>query len=242
MLKFSTFSIAARCDRTGMLGVAVSTAVPAVGALCPHARAGLGAISTQSFNNPYFGIDGIRLLAEGLSSEEVISRLIAGDPDRELRQVIAVDAAGRPAAFTGKECVAWNGQITGPNYAVAGNMLTGPETIQAMASAFESNADKELPERLMRVLEAGQAAGGDKRGRQSASLLVVHREEYPYCDLRVDEHADPVAELRRILEVAKVQLFPFVSTMPTRDNPAGRRDDRVTADLLVPVTERPTHP
>ena len=177
--ELNTFSIAARCARTGMLGVAVSTAVPGVGGICPFVRAGVGAVSTQSWVNPYLGIDGIRLLAEGLSAEAALDRLIAGDPGRDVRQVGLVDRNGQSAAWSGKDCTAWFGHITGADFAVQGNMLVGEPTIAAMAEAFENAAALELPERLLMVLEAGQAAGGDKRGRQSAALKVVHRRSIP---------------------------------------------------------------
>lgn len=221
MLELTTFSIAARCARTGMLGVAVSTAVPAVGALVPHLRAGVGAIATQSFTNPYLGIDGLALLAEGLGAREALERVLATDPGRALRQVGIVDRDGASAAWTGEDCTAWFGHRTGPDYAVQGNMLLGAATLDAMVAAFAGTGAETLPERLMRSLEAGQMAGGDKRGRRSAALAVVLREAYPYLDLRVDEHAEPVAELRRIFEVAKHAYLPFVDRLPTRAAPVG---------------------
>ena len=239
MLELNTFSIAARCARTGMFGVAVSTAVPGVGGICPFLRAGTGAVSTQSWVNPYLGIDGIMLLAEGLSAEAALDKLIANDPGRDVRQVGLVDRNGQSAAWSGKDCTAWFGHITGTDYAVQGNMLVGEPTIRAMAEAFEGAAALELPERLLTVLEAGQAAGGDKRGRQSAALKVVHQEEYPYLDLRVDEHRHPVAELRRVFEVARHQYLPFVVGMPTRAKPLGNLPEQVGAMLLTPPPYRP---
>ena len=217
-----TFSIVGRCARTGRLGVAVSTAVPTVGMLCPFARPGVGAIATQAFVNPYLGPDGLDLLAQGLSAQEALDRLVADDPGREVRQLGIVDAQGRSAAFSGRGCTGWFGHQNGENYSTQGNILVGEETITAMATAFAAHADEDLPERLLRALEAGQAAGGDKRGRQSAALYVVDRETaYAYVDLRVDEHADPVAELRRIFEVVKERQLPFIRRLPTRDNPMG---------------------
>ena len=217
-----TFSIAGRCARTGRLGVAVSTAVPAVGMLCPFARPGVGAIATQAFVNPYLGADGLDLLAQGLSAQETLDRLVAGDPGREVRQLGIVDAQGRSAAFSGRACTGWFGHRTGEDFSAQGNILVGEETIAAMAAAFAAHADEDLPERLLRALEAGQAAGGDKRGRQSAALYVVDRETaYAYVDLRVDEHPDPVAELRRVFEVVKERQLSFINRLPTRDNPLG---------------------
>lgn len=239
MLRLSTFSIAARCARTGMFGVAVSTAVPGVGSLCPFARAGVGAVATQSWVNPYLGIDGLRLLAQGLSAPATLEQLLAGDPGRNVRQVGIVDKNGESAAWSGPECVPWFGDSTGPDFAVQGNMLVGRETVSAMAEAFQRTEPLDLPERLLAALEAGQAAGGDKRGKQSAALLVVHTEEYPYCELRVDEHRHPVAELRRIYEVARHQLLPFVRGLPTRRSPLGGIGQDVQALLLTPPPYRP---
>lgn len=195
-----TFSIAAYLSQTGDLGVAVSTAIPAVGAINPFARAGVGAIATQGWSNPYLGIDGLSLLAQGLSAAEVLEQLLKVDPDKERRQLSIVDACGGVAAFTGDEVQPWKGHRTGEGYVTAGNFLISGETIQAMAEAFET-ACGPLGERLLLALEAGQAIGGDRRGKVSAALLVVRDEEYPYVDLRVDEHAEPVAELRRIFDI-----------------------------------------
>jgi uncharacterized Ntn-hydrolase superfamily protein len=239
MLELNTFSIAARCARTGMLGVAGSTAVPGVGGICPFARAGAGAVATQSWVNPYLGIDGIALLAEGMSAATTLDRLIAGDPGRDVRQLGLVDKDGNSAAWSGRDCTPWFGHITGTDYAVQGNMLVGEPTVQAMAAAFEGGGALDLPERLLVVLEAGQAAGGDKRGRQSAAIKVMWREEYPYLDLRVDEHRHPVAELRRVFEVARQQYLPFITGMPTRAHPEGNLPQEVSAMLLTPPPYRP---
>jgi uncharacterized Ntn-hydrolase superfamily protein len=239
MLEVSTFSIAARCARTGMFGVAVSTAVPGVGGICPFVQAGVGAVSTQSWVNPYLGIDGLALLAQGMGAGAALEKLMAEDPGRDVRQIGVVDRSGQSAAWSGKDCTPWFGHITGPGYAAQGNMLVGETTITAMAEAFEQAAALDLPERLLVALEAGQAAGGDKRGRQSAALKVVHREEYPYLDLRVDEHRAPVAELRRVFEVARHQYLPFIAGMPTRANPLGSLPESVAAMLLTSPPHRP---
>lgn len=239
MLELNTFSISARCRRTGMLGVAVSTAVPGVGGICPFVKPGVGAISTQSWVNPYLGIDGLNVLAGGLTAEQTLDKLMAADPGREVRQIGIVDAQGGSAAWSGSECTAWFGHLTGPDFAVQGNMLVGEATIQAMAEAFAASEALNLPERLIIVLEAGQKAGGDKRGRQSAAVLVHDREEYPYLSLRVDEHPYPVAELRRVFEVARHQLLPFVDGMPTRANPLGDLPKAVTDVLMTPPPFRP---
>lgn len=184
------------------------------------ARADRGAIATQAWINPLLGVDGLELL-EVHSSEETLRRLLAADPEPAVRQVAVVDRSGRVAAHTGSLTYPWSGHRTGPGYAVAGNILTGEETMTAMAEEFENAVDVLLSERLLRALEAGQTAGGDKRGRQSAALYVSTGEPYPYVDLRVDEHPDPVAELRRTYEVAQKELLPFVDTLPRRGNPSG---------------------
>jgi uncharacterized Ntn-hydrolase superfamily protein len=216
-----TFSIVARCQREGTLGVAVATAIPGAGAICPFVNQ-YGAISTQSFNNYYFGIDGLCYLGEGLSATAVGERLLAGDRDRELRQLLIVDKSGASWAFTGSACVPERGHITGKEYAVAGNMLVGREVLEAMVNCFDDSASLPLAERLVRVLEAGQAAGGDKRGKQSAAVKVFGTQSLvPICDLRVDEHVSPVAELRRVYEIAKRELLPFMAAMPTRSVPNG---------------------
>lgn len=201
-----TFSITAYCPRTGDLGIAVSTAIPAVGAINPFARAHVGAIATQSWSNPYLGIDGLALLAAGLSPPHALDQLLRDDPNREERQLSIVDAQGRAVAFTGDQVEPWKGHIVGHGYAVAGNLLVGEGTILAMVEAFQ-DANGSLAERMLIALEAGQAAGGDKRGRVSSALLVVRDEEYPYIDLRVDDHPEPVAELRRIF--AQYMALPY---------------------------------
>lgn len=221
MLKLATFSIAARCPQTGMLGVAVSTKVPAVGSICPFAKAGVGAIASQAWANPYIGVYGLRLLEQGWDAELVRDSLVGWDPDIERRQFTVVDRTGKAAAFTGSNTDGWQGHRVGDHYAAAGNMLVGQETVDAMADAFESNGEVAFPERLLMSLEAGQAAGGDKRGKQSAALYVVDKEAFPYADLRVDEHKAPVGELRRVFEVCRTEYFPFLETLPTRDNPSG---------------------
>ena len=219
-----TFSIAARCPRTGMLGVATSSKALAAGGMVPHCRAGVGAIASQSFVNPYLGIDGLELLAQGLPAERAIERLIEDDPGRALRQIAVVDKDGRAAAYTGEKCIPWAGQVSGAGYVCLGNILEREEVVQSMARAFETTLIEELPERLVQALEAGQEAGGDRRGRQSAGIIVVGEENYPSCDLRVDDHADPVPELRRVFEVYKREQIPFLQIMPRRDDPVPHWD------------------
>lgn len=234
-----TFSIVARCPSTGLLGVAVATAVPAVGSMCPFSRAKVGAASTQSWVNPYLALGVLDAIAAGHGARAALQAALAADEARELRQIGVVDAKGEAAAFTGAECTPWCGQEIGDGFAVQGNMLTGPEVIDAMASAYHASAGQPLDERLMRALEAGDAAGGDKRGRQSASLRVQGEEDYCTLDLRVDEHAQPVTELRRVLEIARLQLVPFVAGMPRRGIAAGPAPESVTSMLALAPPDRP---
>jgi uncharacterized Ntn-hydrolase superfamily protein len=206
---FATFSMVARCPKTFSLGVCTSSAAPAVRSRVPHVEKGVGAIATQANTNILYGIDGLKLLKRGLSPQIALRTMLKEDPDRETRQVIIIDKQGRTAAFTGKETIDWKGHLIGKNYVVAGNMLVGSKVIEAMAQAFEGS-DGELAERLMKALEAGQEAGGDKRGKTSAALLVLSKEQKetrPLIDLRVDEHPDPVNELRRIFENSKKKTF-----------------------------------
>ena len=214
-----TFSIAARCPRTGMLGVGTSSKALAAGGMVPYCRAGVGAIASQSFVNPYLGIDGLELLEHGLTAERALERLVEGDPGRDLRQLAIVDKDGRPAAYTGDRCIPWAGQVSGAGYVCLGNILEGEDVVKAMARAFETTLVEELPERLIQALEAGQAAGGDRRGRQSAGITVVAEEAYPLCDLRVDDHPDPVVELRRVFEVYKGEAAAMREITPRRDDP-----------------------
>ena len=212
-----TFSIVARCPRTGMLGVTTSSKALAAGAVVPYVKFGVGSIASQSFTNPYLGIDGLTLLEQGLAAERALERLVESDQGRDLRQIAIVDRDGHTAAYTGAKCIPWAGQLEGGGFVCAGNILTGEEVVKAMALAFEASVDEDLSERLLRALEAGQEAGGDRRGRQSAGIRVVHTEEYPYCDLRVDDHPDPVAELRRVFTLFQREE-PFRTMMSRRDD------------------------
>ena len=201
MIDLHTFSIAARDPRTADFGVAVSTARPNVGSLVPFVSR-RGAIATQARVNTELGRQGLSLLEQGVPIVVALGALLQADPDRAIRQVHGVDAEGA-FSHTGADCVPWCGHESGPGFTVAGNMLTGPQVTRAMAEVFASTGEekRELSERLLMALEAGQAAGGDKRGKQSAALLVASEEPRMYHNLRVDDHPDPVAELRRIYGV-----------------------------------------
>jgi uncharacterized Ntn-hydrolase superfamily protein len=199
-----TFSIIARDPENNLFGVAVSTAVPCVGAMVPHVKAGVGAIATQSYTNIRLGVDGLRLLEQGRSPEEALTSLLAEDEQPGLRQAAAIDGQGQVFVHSGENCVDWFGHRTGNNYSVQGNMLVGKDTVDAMAASFESSKGH-LSSRLLKALEAGQAAGGDKRGRESAALVVAPFGDDPLAriDIRVDLHDDPVVELRRIFNTMR---------------------------------------
>lgn len=197
-----TFSITARCPDTGDLGIAISTAVPAVGNRCIYVKVDVGAVATQSFTNVMLGINGIKLLELGLSPNKAITSLLEEDDNREKRQVGAIDSLGRTFAWTGKKCIDWAGHLVGSNHVAAGNMLVSKDTIMEMSESFQSTGG-ELSNRLLTALEAGQNAGGDKRGRVSAALLVASKQAKNYHNLRVDAHSDPVNELRRIYDLTK---------------------------------------
>jgi uncharacterized Ntn-hydrolase superfamily protein len=208
-----TFSIVAADPQTGEIGVAVQSKFLSVGAVVPWVRAGAGAIATQAFANTAYGPRALDLLASGMAPEHVAQELVAADAGRADRQFGLVDASGRASSFTGEACIAWAGGIAGPNFAAQGNILAGPRVVESLASTFQS-ASGPLADRLVAALRAAQAAGGDKRGQQSAALVV----EKPaggyagfndrYVDLRVDDHATPIEELARLLELHKLYFFP----------------------------------
>ena len=208
----ATYSIVA-CDlEASQWGVAVQSKFLAVGAVVPWADAGVGAIATQAYANPRYGPEGLRLLREGLAAAEVVAALVADDEGRSQRQLGIVDRKGRSETFTGDECNDWAGGRTGECYAAQGNILVSAETVDALAVTFEGNSHLELPERLIECLAAAQAAGGDRRGQQSASLLVVEKDagyanlSDVVVDLRVDDHARPIVELRRLYALHR-ELF-----------------------------------
>jgi uncharacterized Ntn-hydrolase superfamily protein len=213
----STFSIVAFDPKTKDLGVAVESKFIAVGAVVPFATAGVGAIATQSAANTAYGPKGLAMLKRGVSPKEALQRLIRSDKDAGSRQVGLVDARGRSASYTGKECMAWAGHLVGRHYACQGNILAGEEVIKSMSRAFEAT-EGDLPVRLLAVLSAGQRAGGDRRGQQSAALLVVRdRGGYGgfndrWIDIRVDDHPQPIEELVRLFNLYDVTLL-------SRDDP-----------------------
>lgn len=216
-----TLSIVARSPCGTLFGVAALTEMPAVGKLLSHASARTGAAATQAKVNPYLGIDALRLLRDGVAAADAVRRLITADPRASERQLAVIGAEGGAAAWTGAQCIAYAGALERPDFCVAGNRLAGPRVLEAMAEAYQANGNAPFDERLVRVVEAGEAAGGDRKGERSANLLVVSTEEYPLWDIRVDEHPDPVTELRRLHDVFKADVLPELLEMPTREDPAG---------------------
>jgi uncharacterized Ntn-hydrolase superfamily protein len=221
-----TWSIVAR-HPSGAFGVAVASRFFAVGALCPAAKSAKGALSSQALMNPHYVRDGIAALDAGASASDIVARLTSADPGRDMRQFHVVDAAGHVAAHTGSKCIEWCGHVAGDGFSVAGNMLAGSKVVENCARAYEDNAALSFAERLIAAMEAGEAAGGDKRGKQAAALIIYTTEDYPFLDLRVDDHAEPLAELRRLYGVSLERFQPFMSCLASTKSPAGVTDRAV---------------
>lgn len=217
-----TWSIIAR-DASGAFGVAIATRFFAVGALCPHAESGVGALSTQALINPFYGRHGLDLLRAGVPAPEVVANLVAPDEGREHRQLHVIDTEGRIGQHTGASCVEWSGAIAGEGFSVAGNMLANEKVIFETALAFEKSRGP-FAERLIAALIAGEAAGGDKRGKQSAALLVHSTEAYAELNLRVDDHPDPLQELQRLYDKAHERFVPYLKCSPSKARPWGITD------------------
>jgi len=231
-----TWSIIARDSSTGQIGIAVATRFFAVGALVPHIAAGLGAIATQALVNPYYGIDGLKLLRDGRAASDIVKTLLATDDGRQSRQLHVMDARGAVAAHTGTDCVDWCGHFEGDGFSIAGNMLAGPAVLDETANAYIAEQNLPFPRRLLAAMHAGERAGGDKRGRQSAALLIHEREDWPALDLRVDDHADPLSELARLERVSRERWVHFRQFLPTRANPAGVTD-RAAIDAAIDAAQ-----
>ncbi|TMJ98976.1 MAG: DUF1028 domain-containing protein [Alphaproteobacteria bacterium] len=219
-----TWSIIARDRDTGQFGIAVATRFFAVGALVPHVKSRIGAIATQALINPFYGTDGLRLLEQGSSARDVVRAITAADAGRNHRQVHAMDARGEIAAHTGTACIGWCGHLAGDNVSIAGNMLLGAAVIEDTAAAYAMNTALPFPRRLIAALRVGEAAGGDKRGKQSAALVICGEEEWPDLNLRVDDHADPLAELERLEKVSRAHFVHFRRFLPNRRDRVGLTD------------------
>src|SRR6201985_1610771 len=227
-----TWSIIARDGVTSQFGIAVATKFFAVGARVPHIAPGIGGVATQALVNPYYGIDGVKLRQDGKNPQEIVTALLARDDGRESRQLHLMDAQGRIAAHTGKDCVDWCGHLEGDGFSIAGNMLAGPQVLDEPAKAYSTNATLPFARRLLAAMRAGEAAGGDKRGKQSAAMLINDGEEWAAPALRGDDHLDPLAELERLDRVSQERWVHFRKFLPTRQNPAGITD-RATIDASI---------
>jgi uncharacterized Ntn-hydrolase superfamily protein len=232
-----TWSILVRDPTTGALGAAVATRFFAVGALCLHVEGGVAALATQALINPIYAVHGMTRLRAGAAPEAASAALLAADAGRESRQLHMIDAAGRITQHTGADCIAWCGAVRGQDVSVAGNMLAGPAVVAATLATFQ-RADGSLAERLLTALEAGEAAGGDKRGKQSAALKICTADPYPDLDIRTDDHPDPLAELRRLHRVSLERFAVFRRFLPGTDSPCGVFD-RAVIDAAVAREGRP---
>jgi uncharacterized Ntn-hydrolase superfamily protein len=228
-----TWSIIAREEPGGRVGIIVATRFFAVGAVVPHIRTGVGAVATQALVNPLYGPQGLAALEAGLSAQETVVQLTREDAGRDHRQVHVMDSQGRFAAHTGTDCIAWCGHVIRPAFSVAGNMLAGPTVLAETIRVYEAASDIALARRLIAAMQAGEAAGGDKRGKQSAALLLHDGEDYPIYDLRVDDHADPLAEIARLHQVAQARFVHFRRSMPSRQNSSGLTDRGGLEELIT---------
>jgi uncharacterized Ntn-hydrolase superfamily protein len=219
-----TFSIIARCARTGMFGIGIATRPMAIGAKCPFLKASIGGLVVQANGDPRLGPFGLRLLEMGYSAERVLHEIAESDGAENMawRQMAVVDKDGRTAVHTGSTNEEWKGHVVGPGYVALGNRLTSERTTQAMGEAFAQSEGEELAERLVRALEAGRDAGGQVAGQHSAALLVVNKKSYAWVDLRADEHDEPIKELRRLYTLY-IPLIPYYDARPS--NPSMPRDD-----------------
>jgi uncharacterized Ntn-hydrolase superfamily protein len=234
-----TWSILVRDPATGALGAAVATRFFAVGALAINVEGGVAALATQAMINPMYALHGMARLRAGEPPDAIAAALLADDAGRDHRQLHMIDAQGRIAQHTGKDCVSWCGAVRGADVSVAGNMLAGPAVVERTLAAFQ-RATGTLAERLLTALEAGEAAGGDKRGRQSAALKICTRDPYPDLDIRTDDHPDPLAELRRLYAVSQERFAVFRRFLAGADSPCGVFD-RAVIDAAVARDGKPPH-
>jgi uncharacterized Ntn-hydrolase superfamily protein len=232
-----TWSILVRDPATGALGAAVATRFFAVGALAIHAEGGVAALATQALINPMYAAHGMARLRAGEPPDSVAAALLAEDAGRDHRQLHMIDAQGRIAQYTGRDCVSWCGSVRGTDVSVAGNMLAGAAVVERTLEAYQ-RASGTLAERLLSALEAGEAAGGDKRGKQSAALKICTRDPYPDIDIRTDDHPDPLLELRRLYAVSQERFAVFRRFLAGTDSPCGVFD-RAVIDAAIAREERP---
>ena len=218
-----TWSLLAR-ESNGTLGVAIASRFFAVGSLCVHTQRGVGALSTQALMNPLLGPLGMKLMQSGKAMQQVMQDLLQTDAGSEQRQVQLLPMQGEAVAHTGKACIDWCGHVSGQDFSIAGNMLAGPQVLAETAKVFQATQGMPLAERLILAMQAGEDAGGDKRGKQSAALRIHADEDYLQLDLRVDDHEDPLLELKRLYDKSLERFQPFLSCLPGRHNPVGLID------------------
>lgn len=226
--EFSTFAISARCPDTGKVGVAISTRPLAVGSRCPFIKPGLGVVVTMAVTDPRLGPLGLRLLGLGYSASRVLDEIAISDPHIEFRQISVIDRDGNAVARTGGDNKDWSGHFCEPNMVAMGNGLISERTASAMAETFRKMKGDDLEARLMSALEAGRDAGGQHGGQHSSALVVYRNQEYPLVDLRVDEHDEPIAELRRIFDIYRPQI-EYYETRPWQPDALGVVEDWVIA-------------
>lgn len=217
LIEFNTFTITARCPRTGALGVCMATSEMAVGSRVPHVRSRVGAVATQAMTDPRLGPLGMELLQLGYSATKVLKELAESDPAIENRQLAVVDADGNAAARTGRENRDWKGHHIGDGFVAMGNMLRGKAVVDAIAGAFEDSLEEPLHERMMRAIEAGRDAGGQPNGQRSAAMLLCEDQRFPIVNLRADEHVEPIGELRRLLDLY-TPLLPYYRARAANPN------------------------
>ena len=227
-----TYSLLARDAESGLFGLAVASKFFAVGALCPWSGGPHGVAMSQALPNPELGHRALGLMAEGHTAPDTIAMLQGMDQGLSQRQFHALDAAGNGAAHTGDECIDWAGHKSAPGVSVAGNMLAGPAVVSDTLAAWQDRTDLPIVERLIAAMQAGEDAGGDKRGRQSIALRIQGPEVYARLDLRVDDHPDPIRELERLYDVAKSRFIPFSTGMPRTGRPFGILD-RAVLDKII---------
>lgn len=230
-----TWSILARDPETGALGAAVATRFFAVGALCIHVEGRVGALATQALINPMYAVHGMPRLRAGEAPADVAAALLAADAGREHRQLHILDTKGRSARHTGAECIGWCGMIAETNVSVAGNMLAGAAVLERTLAAWRETPGT-MAERLLAALRAGEAAGGDKRGRQSAALKICTADPYPDLDIRADDHADPIGELERLHRVSRERYAVFRRFLPGAESPCGVFDRDVIEAAVARAT------
>ncbi len=228
-----TWSIIAHDTKTGMVGLAVSTCAFAVGARVPSIETGVGVVASQSFVNPFYGPQALALLKQGASAQEAVDAVTGADEGRSQRQVHIMDNQFRFAAYTGDGCVDWCGHLIRDHFSVAGNMLAGPQVIEQTADFYAAHPELPFAQRLLLALKAGEDAGGDKRGKQSAALLIHDQEDYAYLDIRVDDHADPLAELMRVEEKSRGRYMHYRKFMPSKASPFGIIDRQELERLIA---------